>query len=929
MMKTMTLARHRAGRLLIGCALSALAATQVQAQTADQEQDEEIVIQGSFARSVTEALEIKRNADSITDAVSAADIADFPSVNVAEALQRVPGVSISREAGEGQFVSVRGLGPNFQSVTLGGLPIAYNENIRNSDQSGRQFQFRVIPADLISAVVVAKAPTADMVDGGIGANIDIRLARPLETKPFVTARAFGHYEERTGEITPNGTFSASWRNDAETIGVIGGVSYQTRQVQFDRFQHFGYTDRTIAGATVSVPNDVVTTLEREDRRRISASGGLELKPAEEVTLRFETLYSNFNNKILEDRVSFEWGGRADFAQRLVAGSARVVDGVLHAGTINGGRINRNAEFSEQTHENLFLRGGVEYEAGGWTINQAVSYSRAKSGLDLPLQRIDGRTADNAPGLSYSYDYGDDPVGDRKIASVTTSLDLTLPGAAPYYRYRIRTTDSLDEDFTAQLDVARDLGWGLGGLEFGQLKAGIMYTDRSRDYQRRDRNASPRAGVSVDGSFTDQLLPSNVFNKTIENGFGRWTSYDRDQFRDNFVLPGEFNGVDPDSFALVATGQDLQQSYGVSEEIKAGYLRADFGTLAGAGGIGVRGNIGVRYVKTDTTVDGTLLRAVPGVGGGAATTVIEPAQFNGSYEKWLPSANLNFEFTPELMLRLAASKTMTRPSLADLRTATVPNSSVLADVFDRGQIAINESTATARNGVGGNPTLRPYTSFNLDASLEYYFRGFGGLSAAVFHKKIDDFIGSIGRTETLVLNTRAGETLTADFLITRPQNIGKAEITGVELGAAVDLIGGFGLAASATFTDSSADIDTPAGLVQARLQGVSDTSYSISPFFKLGGFEANLSYTYRSEFTVNGNISAGSNAVTNPLDAVVADGFGTLDFGAKFRMTPEFEIFAQGTNILDARQAAFQGRETRPFQIHEYGRSIDLGLRVSF
>jgi TonB-dependent receptor len=924
-MNALTRAR-RVRPLLLGCALAALSTGHAAAQTADAPADEEIVVQGSFARSIEEALEIKRRADSITDAVSAADIADFPSVNVAEALQRVPGVSISREAGEGQFVSVRGLGPNFQSVTLGGLPIAYNENIRNSDQSGRQFQFRVIPADLIAAVVVTKAPTADLVDGGIGANIDIRLARPLSTAPFLTARAFGHWEERTHEVTPNGTVSAAWRNEDQTFGVIGGISYQTRKVQFDRFQHFGYTDRTIAGATVSVPNDMVATLEREDRRRISASGGIEMKPADSVTLRVESLYSNFNNEIFEDRVSFEWGGRTDFAARLVPGSARVVDGVLHAGTINGGRINRNAEFSEQTHENLFVRGSVDYEEGGWTINQALSFSRADSGLDLPLQRIDGRTADNAPGLTYSFDYGDDPVGNAHIARIQTNLDLTQAAAAPYYRYRIRTTNSRDEDFTAQIDVARDLGGSLGGIEFGRLKTGFMYTDRSRDYQRRDRSASPRPGTTIDASFTDQLLPSNVFDKTVGDFFGRWASYDRGQFTDAFILPGEYDGVDPQSADLVANGQDLQQSYAVAEEIYAGYLRADFASTGG--GIALRGNVGVRYVKTETTVDGTLLRAATGAGG-VATTVITPAQFVGSYDKWLPSANLNFEFTPELMLRLAASRTMTRPSLADLRTATVPNSSVLADVYDRGQIAINQSAASSRNGVGGNPTLRPYTSINLDASLEYYLSGFGGLSAAVFHKRIDDFIGSISRTESLVLNTRAGETLTADFLITRPQNIGKAEISGVEFGAAVDLIGGFGVAASATFTESSADIATPAGTVTARLQGVSDTSFSISPFFKLGGFEANLSYTYRSEFTVNGNISAGSNAVTNPLDAVVADDFGTLDFGAKFRITPEFEIFAQGTNILDARQAAYQGRETRPYQIHEYGRSVDLGVRATF
>ena len=913
-------------RLLAGCAalgVSAAAAAQDNPDPAEAQHDE-IVVTGSFAVSLEDALRVKRAADSIVDVVSASDIGDFPSVNVAEALQRVPGVAISREAGEGQFVSVRGLGPNFSNVTLNGAPVAYNENIRNSDQSGRQFQFRVIPADLISGIVVTKAPTANLIDGGIGANIDIRTADPLDTESFITLRGFQHYEERTDQFTPNGSLSAGWRNADGTFGVIAGVSYQTRDVQFDRFQHFGYTNRVIAGETVSVPNDMVITLEREKRRRFSAMGALAWAPSPEFSIKVDALYSNFNNKILEDRISFEWGTRADFATRLVPGSAIIKDGVLYGGEIRGGRISRNAEFSEQTHENLFVQGSAVYDANGWKITPSVSYSRATSGLDLPLQRIDGRTADNPAGLVYSFAYGDDPVGDRRIASVQTNLDLTRADAAPFFRYRIRPTNSLDDDLTALLDITREFDLALGGFRISSMSVGGQYTDRSRDYQRRDRTLELRPGATVLPGFTDQLLPANIFDQTIGDFFGPWSSYSPQAFAAAFVVPGEYDGVDPQSRDLVANGQDLQQSYGVAEEIFAGYARADFA----ADGVGMTGNVGVRYVSTKTTVDGTLLRA--GVGAnGAATTIIEPTRFKGDYAKWLPSLNLNFDLSRNLKLRLAASRSLTRPSLADLRTATVPNSSVIADVFDRGQAAIDERPASALNGVGGNPDLKPYTATNFDASLEYYFDGFGGISIAAFHKDIKDFIGSIGRTEEVLLNTRAGETITADFLITRPQNIGDAKVSGVEVGGAIDLFAGFGIAGSVTLTDSEAKIDTPAGRVKAQLQGVSDTSYSISPFFKLGGFEANLSYTWRSEFTANGNISPGSNAVTNPLEAIVADGFGTLDLGARLKITPDFEVYLEGTNILDGRQAVYQGSKLKPYQIHEYGRSFNFGVRANF
>jgi TonB-dependent receptor len=921
----------RTALLLSTVAAAALAAGVAQAQQAaappESTQVDEVVVTGSFTNSLKDALQLKRNADGVSDAVSASDIGNFPAVNVAEALQRVPGVSISREAGEGQFVSVRGLGPNFQAVTLNGSPIAYNENIRNSDQSGRQFQFRVIPADLISAIVVAKTPTPDMIDGGIGSNIDIRLASALNTDPFVSARAFTHYENRTEEHTPNGSLSGAWRNAEGTFGVVAGISYQTRDVQFDRFQSFGYTKRVIDGQSVNVANDITLTLEHEERRRLSAMAGLQWKPVDNLSVTLDTLYSNFKNKIDENRVGFEWGGRADFNARLVPGSAVIKNGVLYGGTINGGRVSRNAEFSAQNHDNVFVKLAADYAVGGWTFKPSISHSEAKSGLDTPLQRLESRTADNAAGLTYSFAYGDDPVGDKTVAKVNTNLNLLSPTSTTFSSYRIRPTNSKDKDTTGLFDLSRKLDFGGDAFRLGELRVGGQYTDRSRDYQRRDRVMTARAGVTVDGSFLDYRLNDNVFDETIQNGIGPWMSFNRGKFMNAFVVPnGEYNGAEPQSDDLVATGADMQQSYFVGEKVKALYGRADFESQLG--GKSVSGNFGVRWVSTDTTVKGTLLTATTGAGG-AVTTVITPKTFEGSYDKFLPSLNVKVDLTDQLLLRLAASRSLTRPSLADLRTATVPNSSLISDVYERGQLALDQAAASSKVGVGGNPELMPYTSTNFDASLEWYFSKFGGVSVAAFHKDISDFIGAIARPETVVFSTRTGQTLTSDLLITRPQNIGDAKISGVEFGASYKLDLGLGIAASATFTNSEGEIQTAAGTTKAKLQGVSDTSYSISPFYEKGPFEVHFSYTYRSEFAANGNISPGSNAVTDPNAAILADGFGTWDVGASWKFNKQFQVFLEGTNITDQRQGVYQGNKNQLFQIHEYGPSYNFGLRATF
>ena len=919
--------------LMAGAAAVALAtvAAPAAAQQAERQEEtalDEIVVTGSFATSLADALVIKRRADSISDVVSASDIGNFPAVNVAEALQRVPGVSISREAGEGQFVSVRGLGPNFQSVTLNGSPIAYNENIRNSDQSGRQFQFRVIPADLISAIVVTKAPTADLLDGGIGANIDIRTADALDTEPFATARLYTHYETRTEKNTPNGSLSAGWRNADRTFGIIAGVSLATRDVQFDRVQTTGYTNRLVNGVTVAVPNEIQLTLEREERARVSAMAGLSWRPTDALAARMDVLYSRFNNTIDEDRISFGLGGRADFSTRLVASSARVVNGILYAGQINGGRIDRNAEYSEQQHENISIRGQVDWDVAGWTLTPSISYSEAKSFLPVPLQRISGATAENPAGLTYSYDFGDDPVGNREYASLLTNLDLGSPTSTTVSAYRTRPINSEDNDTTALLNVGRDFDADLGAITLSSIAFGGQYTDRSRDYQRRDRVLTARPGVNVNTpEYLNQQLPTNAFDQAIRNLYNMGLTYNRALFGISYVIPNEANDTNAQSEDLVATGADLQQSYGVDEEITAFYGRADFS--ADLGSMPLEANLGLRWVSTETLVKGTLLTAGRNAAG-AVTTVVNPQTFEGSYEEFLPSLNVNLNLRDNLMLRVGASRTLTRPSLADLRTAVVPNSSLITQVFLNGQTALDTATASAKVGVGGNPELSPYTSVNYDASLEWYFNDFGALYGAVFKMDISDFIGGIARTEQILFATQAGQTLTADLLITRPQNIGDATVEGIEFGGSYRMDWGFGLAASATFTDSEAEIEaTPGTLTTAGLQGVSDTSYSISPFFERGPFEIHFSYTYRSDFTANGNITPGSNAVIDKNAAIVADGFGTLDFGASWQVNDTFQIFAEGTNIADERQAVYQGNEDRPFQVQEYGPSYNLGLRATF
>lgn len=883
---------------------------------------DDVIVTGYYSRGVARALDLKRDADSISDAVVASDVGKLPAFNIAEALQRVPGVSIVREAGEGQFISVRGLGPNFQAVTFNGMPLAYNENIRNSGQSGRQFRLQVLPASLIDSVVVTKSPTADMVENGVGSNVDIRLINPLDRDPFLAVSAFGGYEERTETLSPNGAASVGWRNADRTLGVIGGLSYSRRDVQFDRLRN-GWSTMQIAGlGSVRVPGDVQPYLELEDRERISAVAGFQWRPTANLEFDFDGLLSQFNNETYERRLTYYIPSQI---ARLDLSTAVVEDGRLVSGTIRGGRIRNYSEYLDQSHQNLQLNGTMRLQLGDWKIEPRVSYSRALSDLDTPIQRVQYRTASGAGG-NVTFDFRGDVLGDARIPSLFTDLDLTNPALMPFETFQVRPINSEDEDKTAVLNVVRESDLDFGGLQLTRVHFGGQYSDRFRDYQRRDRsNTVLRPGATRTGAFLGFPAPGNAFDQSIGT-FQRWNSVDWDLFNASYVLGTEFDGVSPDAQDLNPTAADLQNSYRIEEQISAGYGRADFATSIASRT--VTGNIGLRYVEVNSAVTGTILSAAVN-GAGAVTTVRTPLTTESSYAEWLPSLNARIELGDNLQLRFGAARTITPPSLSELRNSINTNSVTVTTIFNRGAAALTDPTLNL-TAAAGNPDLEPYTSVNLDASLEWYFENFGALTLAVFHKDVSGYIASDFQTRTLPFAVNDGSTLPVDVLVSTPTNVGDALIQGVEFGYTKKLESGLGLTATATFASSDLELDRQGvGLQTAGIKGVSDTSFSITPFFERGPFEINASYTYRSSYLTDAGAVVTSLPTPEDVVAYYQDGFGILDMGASYQLRSDIELFVQAVNVLDARQVSYAGTREEFSEIHTFGRTLNLGFRARF
>lgn len=861
----------------------------------------DVTVVGRISAQIDESLRRKREADVISDSASATRIGELPAANLAEALQRVPGVAIEREVGEGQFVSVRGLGPLFQSVTLNGAPVAFNENIRNSTQSGRQFRFRALSADLLAGVRLIKSATPDLIEGGIGSNIDIETIRGLDDEPFASLRIGGAAEARTTRFAPDLSAAGRIVSPDGDWGLVGGVSYEARSVLYDRFQIQRYRDLVVDGRVVAAPSDVRTTLEYEDRRRRSLFLGAEWRPSPGLRLTFDGLASTFDNAIREDRLVYGLGE----GLQTPGASMTVRNGVVTAGAVASGQVDNNTEISDQSHLNTVVSAGLETTLGGWTLSPRISASAARSRLDTPLERISFSSRDD---VAYAFDLTG-AADTRRAAALAADLDVRDPQALELQRFGVRAIESVDDDVTALIDARRTLDQPVGGLRLSELRLGAQFSDRGRDYQRRDREAVLRPGVALTPAFHGLQTPGDAFNDLIRRHPGLWSVADFDRFRDAFIIPGEADGVVVGPGDLTPTGADRQNSYVVGERAAAIYVRVDFDGMAGSAP--VSGNFGLRLVETRTRVEGAMLE----VGAGGASE-IRPMTHAAEDRILLPSINVAFDLDEGRRLRLAASRTITRPSLADLRLATVPASALVSAIYDRGQAEIDApSPGTIFSGVGGNPALRPYVSTNVDVSYEWTFPR-GALSVAAFHKTIDDFIALVAAPETLTFETRAGPLVRAEILMSRPRNVGRATTQGLEVGLHRRFSSGLGLWASATWTDSQG----PNG--RSRLSGVSDLAYSINPFFERGPVSIGLSWSWRSAFRSEADMQGGGVADFTIAPAGYLDAQATLDLG------PDVQLVLAASNLTDTTELAYEYNADRLLQLSRAGAGVVLSLRWS-
>lgn len=917
------------------------AAENAAAETAPADEGDAIVVTG-FRASLEAALNLKRDSVAAVDAIVAEDIAKFPDQNLAESLQRIPGISISRDGGEGRSITVRGLSSQFTRVRVNGMETIATSTDGASANRDRAFDFNVFASELFSSLVVRKTAEASLDEGSLGAVVDLNTGNPLAGRAGLNGAlsVVGSYNDLAKDLGPRLAGLLSWRNDAGTLGAsisaaysktstleLGNNSVRWAQARFDNVGGTNCFTTANSGGTYvpSTACDRAATAFHpriprygevaHDRERLGLTGSVQYSPSDATKLSIDALFSKYDASREE-----QWG---EVLLRSNERSINVVNPVYDANnnmisaTLNDAWV-RTEHYLRESQTKFYQVGGTWDQDVTDNLRFTALGGVSKSNADIPVETT--IIFDDRDAQGYSYDYTD--MARPKLTFGTSVMD---PANFQLAEIRDRPSNVTNRFKTAQLRTEWDVNENI------TLKAGAVWRRFNFDAEAYTRdtavcgNGGTSRVTSTAGTIT--CSASSLFGPTAIYGFAVTPALSQSFSLGNAGQPaGNTNGwIVPNLDAAAAfTGlysltpaNDAGNIRGVQETTKGAYLQAD--AKGDVLGIEYALNAGIRYAKTDQSSYGLV--------SGVAATVTR------SYDDWLPSANLALYPTESTIVRVAVADVMTRPTLGSL----TPGGS--ADGFNY-------------RVTSGNPFLNPYRARNYDLSLEWYFAPQAVLSLALFQKDVGTFTQSASITGATFAQTGLPASVLSPaspaalnpaqqaeprWTLATTVNGSGAKLKGIELAAQIPfsaftdgMLSNFGVLANATFIDSNASFNVqgpaiaPGGALQNAvvsntLGNVTKKAFNGTLYYDDGKFSARGMLSYRGRYhegaSGTGNILEGYGATTN------------FDASVRYKLTEWMEVSLEGNNLLDTYRYRFTDFDAdRNYENNHFGRTILFGAR---
>lgn len=850
---------------------------------------EEIVVTG-YRASLRAQVEIKRESATSVDAILAEDIADFPDQNLAEAIQRIPGVAIDRVAGEGKQITVRGLGADFTRVRINGMEALATTSATDSvgTNRGRGFDFNVFAAELFNSISVQKTSAAETDEGSLGATIDLRTARPLDYDgPAIAASYQQGYNSNSESWDPRITALGSWLNDDGNFGALISLAYTNREFYEDGSQSGGWERNTNSGRDrwqtcpacktpaelAAVDNAVHARFPRyvgfeHTQERLGITGSLQWRPTDAMELTFDVLYSNLDATRSEpfiEAISFARGGTGCTAitggrcETDVLGYEIDSNGTMVYGRFDDVDVRSESRLDEWSTQFTQYSLSFDYEvAEDFRIYMIAGTSESKLNVDRQTTLI----LENFNSDGYSYDFR----GNDTKPVITYGFDTTDPANWKLSEVRERPSTNDNGFDTFALSTAFDFNDAL------TLKTGLSWKRFDFDIEefRRDR-VLPLTAPSSGECRLAKLPVTADDGRVIDVGQDEFFLLNVRSYADKIGLY-----TDDPCWALVP---NVGNTRSVVEEDFGVFLQLDFSTEIA--GMPFRGNAGVRYVETDMESKGIQVVGNPPVN--------EQISAGNTYDDVLPAVNLVLEPVNDVLLRAAYAKVMTRPGLGNL----TPGGSL-------------NGFATPPTVTSGNPALEPFRADSYDVSVEWYYGKGGLLAAAYFWKQIDSFVNTV---RVLVPWAELGlpdsllDQVPADpddiFQVNYPDNGDGGDLDGFEIQwqQPFEFFGdswlrNFGLLANYTHVESDLNYGTATAPIIRPLNGLSEDAYNATFYYDDTVFMARISYSYRDQYqTAAVSVRPGN-------DIEYTEEYASLDFSTSYRIGDHLKLSFEAINLTD-------------------------------
>ncbi|MEE4452248.1 TonB-dependent receptor [Novosphingobium resinovorum] len=926
-----------------------------QAQATDSTVDdtgasaEDIIVTG-IRGSLQSATNAKRDAVSFGDSIFAEDIGKLPATNLAETLNRMPGVRLNRDInGEGTQVAIRGLGPSFTRVLLNGsqLQVA-SDGGTNGGSANREVDLDFFPSELFTRLDLAKSPSPSTLEGGIAGTVNLRNARPFDKEgTHVTVVAQGQYTDTNDKFSPRGALVASHTTD--TFGILVGVAGVKTKTRVKGFESVGWTDGNLScgtdctdeggnnfswasvvpanaghGLTAGDPVDVVATsgltadqlstaliprlgrqsLTEGTRSRVSALASLEWRPSDELHFALDGLWAKSQRNY--SKVNMNWqvrnsgpGTSAQSTGGMIPIDLTVDDNnVVTSGTFANSSFFLEASLFKQTTKFWNINPSVTWQpTDDLKIEASANYSKSSFFREQPTWAFQ-TTPQSGVDVYYDNTSGSYP-------SITSNIDLNDPdsGTWQWYRQNIQLVRRKTETKGAHLDVTY-------GDDMFNVKVGAAYDRATRSIRAYDNSTAYQLSVCgtgctgdtgsiTTGEISQYLKSSSVAGFIVPN-------FDAIKAATNYA---SYRDSAPETRGAVTGGATGD----MDEEVMGAYFELNGVTTIAGRDLHI--NTGMRYAHTNQVVTG------PSQVGTAIIDITSKSK----YENFLPSINLTYDLANNIKLRASASRTMTRP--------------------DAGQIlpGITFSDPSALTATAGNPDLKPYTSDNYDIGGELYTGGIGYIGLSAFMKNIQGFtvttsdevtFGSLNipydsllSTQQNALTDRSAATGVAinDLAITvnRPVNLSDLKIKGLEATWVQPLdflVKGLGFSANGTYLKQSSS----SGLVAT---GVSKYSYNLQGFYENNGLSISVNYVWNDKSIA---VNKPQNGIANA--SLRNDARGQLDMSAGYQLPFLNDGVRLTLDVLNITNEVIRTTfeySNAAYSVYKPGRQVLAGIRANF